>query len=116
MRATRVDAVEAFTIDDVEVRPSEYSVLVAGQRVPFTVREFQTFLCLAQRPDRVLTREEMYERVWGGQMAYRDRSVDVFVRKVRQKLADASPTRVYIHTHFGVGYRFAPADVLNVDA
>jgi DNA-binding winged helix-turn-helix (wHTH) protein len=59
--------------------------------------------------DRVLRREEIYERVWGYAMAHGDRSVDVFVRKLRQKLRTASPTWSYIHTHFGVGYRFAPA-------
>ncbi|MEO8969835.1 MAG: winged helix-turn-helix domain-containing protein, partial [Solirubrobacteraceae bacterium] len=58
--------------------------------------------------DRVLRREEIYERVWGYAMAHGDRSVDVFVRKLRQKLRAASPEWGYIHTHFGVGYRFAP--------
>jgi DNA-binding winged helix-turn-helix (wHTH) protein len=56
----------------------------------------------------VLRREEIYERVWGYAMAHGDRSVDVFVRKLRQKLRKASPEWSYIHTHFGVGYRFAP--------
>jgi DNA-binding winged helix-turn-helix (wHTH) protein len=56
----------------------------------------------------VLEREEIYQRVWGYAMARGDRSVDVFVRKLRQKLEKASPTWRYIHTHFGVGYRFAP--------
>ena len=53
-------------------------------------------------------REEIYERVWGYAMAHGDRSVDVFVRKLRQKLRGGSPRWSYIHTHFGVGYRFAP--------
>jgi DNA-binding response OmpR family regulator len=56
----------------------------------------------------VLRREEIYERVWGYAMAHGDRSVDVFVRKLRQKLRATSPSWSYIHTHFGVGYRFAP--------
>jgi DNA-binding winged helix-turn-helix (wHTH) protein len=55
-----------------------------------------------------LRREEIYERVWGYAMAHGDRSVDVFVRKLRQKLRTGSPEWNYIHTHFGVGYRFAP--------
>ena len=75
------------------------------------MREFQTFLVLAQRPDRVVTRPEIYALVWGGQMTYRDRSVDVFVRKVRRKLQAAAPRWDYIHTHFGVGYRFSPERV-----
>jgi DNA-binding winged helix-turn-helix (wHTH) protein len=56
----------------------------------------------------VLEREEIYQRVWGYAMARGDRSVDVFVRKLRQKLEKASPGWRYIHTHFGVGYRFSP--------
>ena len=55
----------------------------------------------------MLQREEIYQRVWGYAMAHGDRSVDVFVRKLRQKLERASPRWRYIHTHFGVGYRFA---------
>ena len=55
----------------------------------------------------MLEREDIYQRVWGYAMARGDRSVDVFVRKLRQKLEKASPDWTYIHTHFGVGYRFA---------
>jgi DNA-binding response OmpR family regulator len=54
----------------------------------------------------VVPRERVYERVWGYSMAHGDRSVDVFVRKLRKKLEVASPGWVYLHTHFGVGYRF----------
>jgi DNA-binding winged helix-turn-helix (wHTH) protein len=63
---------------------------------------------LAERRDRVLTRGSIYALVWGGPMSPRDRSVDVFVRKVRRKLAAASPGWTYIHTHFGIGYRLSP--------
>ena len=55
----------------------------------------------------MLEREEIYQRVWGYTMAHGDRSVDVFVRKLRSKFQQASPDWNYIHTHFGVGYRFA---------
>ena len=96
---------------NLEIRPGEYQLLADGKRVGLTVREFQTFLVLAERPDRVVTRPEIYSLVWGGQMAYRDRSVDVFVRKVRRKLETVAPGWVYIHTHFGVGYRFSPERV-----
>jgi DNA-binding winged helix-turn-helix (wHTH) protein len=64
---------------------------------------------LLAQSDRVRRREEIYERVWGYAMAHGDRSVDVFVRKLRQKLRSASSSWSYIQTHFGVGYRFAPA-------
>jgi DNA-binding response OmpR family regulator len=102
---------EPLRIANLEIRPGEYQLLADGKRVGLTVREFQTFLVLAERPDRVVTRPEIYALVWGGQMAYRDRSVDVFVRKVRRKLATCAPNWVYVHTHFGVGYRFSPERV-----
>ena len=97
-------------IANLEIREDELQVLVDGRRAGLTVREFEIFLVLAQRFDRVVARPEIYELVWGGQMPHRDRSVDVFVRKVRRKLAALAPDWIYIHTHFGVGYRFAPEE------
>ncbi len=92
---------------NLEIRPDEIQVIADGRRVGLTVREFQVFLVLAEREDRVVRRAEIYSHVWGGEMKRRDRSVDVFVRKLRTKLARAAPGWDYIHTHFGVGYRFA---------
>ncbi|MDQ3645069.1 MAG: winged helix-turn-helix domain-containing protein [Actinomycetota bacterium] len=92
----------------MEVRPGELQVFIEGTRVGFTVREFELFFALAERFDRVVPRPEIYELVWGAHMPYRDRSVDVFIRKVRGKLESVAPGWEYIHTHFGIGYRFAP--------
>ncbi len=64
----------------------------------------------------MLEREAIYQRVWGYAMAHGDRSVDVFVRKLRQKLEKRSPGWSYIHTHFGVGYRFDPDPAAGVEA
>ena len=97
----------ASTIGEITIRPDLYQAYVGGQSLELTAREFEILQLLAQS-DRVLRREEIYERVWGYAMAHGDRSVDVFVRKLRQKLRAISPDWSYIHTHFGVGYRFAP--------
>jgi DNA-binding response OmpR family regulator len=102
---------DPIRIANLEIRPTEFQLLAGGRRVGLTVREFQTFLVLAERHDQVVARSEIYALVWGGQMAYRDRSVDVFVRKVRLKLGSVSPGWTYVHTHFGVGYRFAPEQI-----
>ena len=56
----------------------------------------------------MIEREDIYQKVWGYAMAHGDRSVDVFVRKLRQKLQRHSAGWRYIHTHFGIGYRFDP--------
>ncbi len=95
----------------MEIRPAELQVLVDGRRVGFTVREFQIFSVLAARPDRVVRRSDIHEQVWGAPWVHRDRSVDVFVRKVRSKLAAVSPGWAYVHTHFGIGYRYSPERV-----
>ncbi len=105
------DGSEVIEFANLEIRPDECEVLVEGRRVGLTVREFQIVHVLAQRCDRVVTRPEIYSRIWGGQMAYRDRSVDVVVRKARRKLTESAPKWSYIHTHFGVGYRFSPERV-----
>lgn len=95
---------------NMEVRPDEYQVLIEGRRIALTLREFEVLLMLAEHPDRVVRREAIYETIWGGEMKYRERAVDVFVRKIRTKLSAAAPDWVYIHTHFGIGYRFAPEE------
>jgi DNA-binding response OmpR family regulator len=92
---------------EITVRPDLYQAYAGELSLELTAREFEILHLLSQS-DRVLRREEIYERVWGYAMAHGDRSVDVFVRKLRQKLRGASPGWSYIHTHFGVGYRFAP--------
>ena len=92
---------------EITVRPDLYQAYADEVSLELTAREFE-ILHLLTGSDRVLRREEIYERVWGYAMAHGDRSVDVFVRKLRQKLRAASPQWSYIHTHFGVGYRFAP--------
>jgi DNA-binding response OmpR family regulator len=104
-------ALGAFLSGPLEVREAEMQVLVDSRRVGLTVREFQVFHVLVGATDRVIQRAEIYARVWGGAMPHRDRSVDVFVRKVRQKLAVAAPEWTFIHTHFGIGYRFSPERV-----
>ena len=94
---------------ELEIRADQYQAFVGGQNLDLTRREFELLQLLAQDAGRVLPREEIYQRVWGYAMAHGDRSVDVFVRKLRQKLERASPQWRYIHTHFGIGYRFEVA-------
>jgi DNA-binding response OmpR family regulator len=96
---------------ELEIRSDRFQAFVDGRSVDLTRREFELIELLAGSEGRVLEREEIYQRVWGYAMARGDRSVDVFVRKLRQKLEKASAEWRYIHTHFGVGYRFAAEPV-----
>jgi DNA-binding response OmpR family regulator len=99
---------EVQRIANLEVRPTELQVLVDDRRAGLTVREFELFYVLVKRMDSVVQRPEIYELMWDGEMPRRDRSVDVLVRKVRGKLEVVAPGWRYIHTHFGIGYRFSP--------
>jgi DNA-binding response OmpR family regulator len=102
----------ATVVGEVEIRADQFQAFVSGLSVELTRREFELIQLLAEAEGQVLQREEIYQRVWGYAMVHGDRSVDVFVRKLRSKLERASPGWRYIHTHFGIGYRFAaePAD------
>jgi len=94
-------------VGGLSVRPDRFQAYAGDASADLTRREFELIQLLAGREGQVLPREEIYERVWGYSMAHGDRSVDVFVRKLRQKLEKVSPSWRYIHTHFGIGYRFA---------
>ena len=93
-------------VGELEIRQDQFQAFVSGGALDLTRREFELLNTLADAAGKVLEREEIYRRVWGYEMAHGDRSVDVFVRKLRSKIAKRSPDWSYIHTHFGIGYRF----------
>jgi DNA-binding response OmpR family regulator len=101
---------------ELEIRADQFQAFVSGESLDLTRREFELLQLLAEAKGQVLEREAIYQRVWGYAMAHGDRSVDVFVRKLRQKLEKRSPGWGYIHTHFGVGYRFDPEPAGGVEA
>ncbi len=100
---------------ELAIRPDRFDAYVGGEPASLSRKEYELLHQLATAEGRVLEREDIYQRVWGYTMARGDRSVDVFVRKLRQKLERLSPNWRYVHTHFGVGYRFA-AEPVNVPA
>ncbi len=93
-------------VGELEIRQDQFQAFVGSATLDLTRREFELLNTLADAAGKVLEREEIYRRVWGYEMAHGDRSVDVFVRKLRSKIAKQSPDWDYIHTHFGIGYRF----------
>lgn len=108
---------EHATVDagELAIRPDRFDAYAGGRPASLSRREYELLHLLASADGQVLEREDVYQRVWGYTMARGDRSVDVFVRKLRLKLEAVSPRWRYVHTHFGVGYRFAaeprePAD------
>jgi len=107
-RASAPEEQQAVMAGELEIRADQFQAFVGGQTADLTRREFELLHLLAEAPGQVMQREEIYQQVWGYAMAHGDRSVDVFVRKLRQKLESLSPRWTYIHTHFGIGYRFQP--------
>lgn len=93
---------------ELEIRLGEGLVLATGRALTLSVREFELLVALARRAGAIVTREELFGAVWGGELRHGDRSVDVYVSKLRGKLEEAMPDRRFIHTHPGFGYRFQP--------
>ena len=105
MQTTR-QAGEVIKAGELEIRPSEYMALAGGRALTLSVRELDLLAALGRREGRIVPREELYSVVWGEPYRKSDRSVDVYVGKLRQKLGRVLPGRNVIHTHFGFGYRF----------
>ena len=106
--ATLPDSAEVVYAGELEIRPREGLVLATGRALTLSVREFELLAAMARRVGAIITREELYDTVWGGDLRPGDRSVDVYVSKLRGKLEAALPDRRFIHTHQGFGYRFQP--------
>jgi DNA-binding response OmpR family regulator len=96
---------------ELEIHPAEGLALATGQALTLSVREFALLVAMARRQGTIVTREELYQVVWKGELRAGDRSVDVYVSKLRTKLEAAMPDRRFIHTHPGFGYRFQPQPV-----
>jgi DNA-binding response OmpR family regulator len=98
---------EVITVGALEVCPGEFVASVDGRALDLTVRELQLLTALARRHDRIVSREELYTAVWQRPYRSSERSVDVYVKRLRRKLARALPGADCIHTHYGFGYRLS---------
>jgi DNA-binding response OmpR family regulator len=106
---------EAFTVGPLQIAPAEHLARADGHALMLSTRELLLLTELARRQDHIVRREDLFALVWGKEMRPRDRSVDVYVRKLRVKLGAALPEWRFIHTHFGFGYRLAPVRVTESD-
>ncbi|MDQ6803948.1 MAG: winged helix-turn-helix domain-containing protein [Actinomycetota bacterium] len=98
---------EILAIGPLEILPEDNVAVAAGRTLMLSIREFRLLTELGRRADRIMAREELFRLVWGRDMRPGDRSVDVYVRKLRVKLEQALPEWRFIHTHFGFGYRLS---------
>ncbi len=101
--ATAPQAGTTIRFGEVEVNPLNYAVKVAGRSVAFTKKEFEVLLYLAKRPGRVITRDTLLNEIWGDDVVVIDRTIDVHIRKIREKLGENNMH--LIETIKGVGYR-----------
>jgi DNA-binding response OmpR family regulator len=99
---------EVLEVGPLQIFPDEHIARVRGHALMLSIRELCLLTALATRADRVTAREDLFRLAWGREMRPGDRSVDVYVRRLRVKLEDALPGWRFIHTHFGFGYRLAP--------
>src|SRR5450755_422985 len=99
---------EVLEVGPLQIVPDENLARASGRALMLSIRELRLLTELARRADRIMSREELFSLVWGRELRAGDRSVDVYVRKLRVKLECALPGWCFIHTHFGFGYRLAP--------
>ena len=106
---------EVLAVGELEIRPADHLAFANGRAISLSVRELDLLAALARREGRIVSREELYRMVWRAPRRADDRSVDVYVHKLRSKLAHALPERTFIHTHFGFGYRLAAEHTNNTE-
>jgi DNA-binding response OmpR family regulator len=99
---------DVIHIGELEIRAGDGLLVAGGRTVTLSVREFELLVALARQAGRIVKRESLYALVWGGELRAGDRSIDVYVRKLRVKLEQALPQWRFIHTHVGFGYRLEP--------
>ena len=99
---------EPIEVEELRIDPREVQAYVHGENARLTPTEFRLLYALALERGRVLSRDELLQRIWGRREQHRDRTVDVFVRKLREKIDKRARDHTFIQTRYGVGYKLEP--------
>jgi DNA-binding response OmpR family regulator len=99
---------EPVDAEELRIDPRNVQAYVNGKSAELTPTEFRLLYALALDRGRVVTRDELLQKVWGRRQSHRDRTVDVFVRKLRDKIDASGARHTFIQTRYGVGYKFEP--------
>jgi DNA-binding response OmpR family regulator len=99
---------DAIEIEELRIDPREVQAFVDGASADLTPTEFKLLYTLALEQGRVVTRDELLQRIWGRRQTHRDRTVDVFVRRLRDKVDKRAARHTFIQTRYGVGYKLDP--------
>jgi two-component system, OmpR family, alkaline phosphatase synthesis response regulator PhoP len=108
VRAEQPARGEPIQIEELRLDPANVQAYVDGESADLTPTEFRLLYALALDRGRVLTRDELLQRVWGRRASHRDRTVDVFVRKLREKVDGRARRHSFLQTRYGVGYKLDP--------
>lgn len=101
-----------YTCGNLCVYPEARRAVVQDMEIPLTAHEFDILLLLIQNPDKVYSRENLYEQVWKSGYYGEDNTVNVHVSNIRKKLSKADPHREYIQTVWGIGFKMQKQDSL----
>jgi len=110
VRAQPEERGDAIEIEELRIDPREVQAYVDGESAELTPTEFRLLYALALDRGRVTTRDELLQKIWGRREMHRDRTVDVFVRRLRDKIDRITPRHTFIQTRYGVGYKLEPID------
>ena len=99
---------EPIEVEELRIDPREVQAFVNGESADLTPTEFRLLYALALEQGRVVTRDELLQRLWGRRETHRDRTVDVFVRRLREKIDRRATKHTFIQTRYGVGYKLEP--------
>ena len=101
---------EELVIEELRIDPRSVQAFVDGENAELTPTEFRLLYALAQDSGRVASRDELLQRIWGRRATHRDRTVDVCVRRLREKIDKPASKHTFIQTRYGVGYKLEPVE------
>jgi DNA-binding response OmpR family regulator len=101
---------DVIELEELRIDPREVQAYVDGESAELTPTEFRLLYTLALEQGRVATRDELLQKIWGRRETHRDRTVDVFVRRLRDKIDKRASRHTFIHTRYGVGYKVEAID------
>jgi DNA-binding response OmpR family regulator len=110
LRAQPEERGEPIEIEELRIDPREVQAYVDGANAELTPTEFRLLYALALDRGRVTTRDELLQKIWGRRETHRDRTVDVFVRRLRDKIDRPASKHTFIQTRYGVGYKLEPVE------
>ena len=95
------EEIKVIDLGEIKIDRNSYLVHIKNQEIALPRKEFELFYLLASKPGKVFTRDEIMGKVWGSEVVVGDRTIDVHIRKLREKIGD-----LYFKTVKGIGYKF----------